>query len=183
MADARNASGDIGIAPTCSTRSGLDDVPSSSPPARRFGATDVVDASARDPVEQIRELTGGGVDPAFECVGLKLTAEQSFACLRTAGTATIIGLLPIGTKRELHGFGFLRERRIQGCSMGSNRLRTDMPRLVDWYLKGRPHRDDTVSSRIRLDDVNEGFAAMKRGGVARSVIVFDGPGGTAAART
>jgi S-(hydroxymethyl)glutathione dehydrogenase/alcohol dehydrogenase len=141
--------------------------------ARRFGATDVVDASAGDPVEQIRELTAGGVDHAFECIGLKLTAEQSFACLRTAGTATIIGLLPIGTKLELHGFDFLRERRIQGCSMGSNRFRTDMPRLVDWYMKGRLRLDEMVSSRIRLDQVNEGFAAMKRGGVARSVIMFD----------
>lgn len=141
--------------------------------ARTFGATDVVDASDGDAVEQIRELTGGGVQYAFECIGLKQTAEQSFACLRAGGTATIIGMIPIGTKIELHGFDFLRERRIQGSMMGSNRFRTDMPRLVEFHRQGRLRLAELVSARIPLERINEGFEAMKRGGVARSVIVFD----------
>jgi S-(hydroxymethyl)glutathione dehydrogenase/alcohol dehydrogenase len=141
--------------------------------SKLFGATDFVDASAGSAVEQIQALTGGGVHYAFECVGLKQTAEQSFASLRPRGVSTLIGMIPLGTKIELHGFDFLRERRIQGSAMGSNRFRTDMPRLIDFYLQGRLHLKDMVSNRISLNQINEGFAALKKGGLARSVIVFD----------
>ncbi|HEY2561398.1 MAG TPA: Zn-dependent alcohol dehydrogenase [Caldimonas sp.] len=141
--------------------------------ARRFGATDVLDASGSDNVvKRIVELSSGGVHYSFECIGLKSTAEQSFSALRSGGTATLIGMIPVGTKIELHGPDFLRERRIQGCMMGSNRFRTDMPRLIEFYLQGRLHLQEMVSARIRLDEINEGFAALKTGGVARSVIVF-----------
>jgi S-(hydroxymethyl)glutathione dehydrogenase/alcohol dehydrogenase len=141
--------------------------------ARAFGATDVVDASDGDAAKKIVELTSGGVDHAFECIGLKQTAEQAFGCLRSGGTATIIGMIPIGTKIELHGFDFLRERRIQGSMMGSNRFRTDMPRLIEFYMQGRLKLKEMVSARIPIDRINEGFAAMKQGGVARSVVVFE----------
>lgn len=141
--------------------------------AKAFGATDVIDAGEGDTVKRIVELTGGGVHYSFECIGLKSTAEQSFSCLRSGGTATLIGMIPVGTRIELHGVDFLRERRIQGCMMGSNRFRTDMPRLIEFYLQGRLHLDQMVSQRIRLEQINEGFAAMKSGGIARSVIVFD----------
>jgi S-(hydroxymethyl)glutathione dehydrogenase/alcohol dehydrogenase len=117
-------------------------------------------------------LSDGGVHHSFECIGLKATAEQSFSALRSGGTATLIGMIPVGTKIELHGPDFLRERRIQGCMMGSNRFRTDMPRLIEFYLQGRLHLQEMVSARIRLDEINAGFAALKTGGVARSVIVF-----------
>ena len=105
--------------------------------ARSFGATDVVDANEGDTVKRIVELTGGGVQYSFECIGLKATAEQSFSALRSGGTATLIGMIPVGTKIELHGVDFLRERRIQGCMMGSNRFRTDMPQ-ADRVLPARP---------------------------------------------
>ena len=141
--------------------------------ARSFGATDVVDASEGDTVKRIVELTGGGVQYSFECIGLKATAEQSFSALRSGGTATLIGMIPVGTRIELHGVDFLRERRIQGCMMGSNRFRTDMPRLIEFYLQGRLHLAEMVSARIGLAQINEGFAALKAGGVARNVIVFD----------
>lgn len=141
--------------------------------ARAFGATDVVDATDSDTVvKRLRELTGGGVHYSFECIGLKTTAEQAFSCLRPGGTATIIGMIPVGTKIELHGVDFLAERKIQGSMMGSNQFRTDMPRLIDFYLQGKLKLDQMVSSRIRLDQINEGFATLKQGGVARNVIVF-----------
>lgn len=140
--------------------------------ARKFGATDVVDASAGDPAAQVLELTSGGVHYAFECVGLKQTVEQAFGMLRPGGTATIIGMVPFGTKVELHGADFLRERRIQGSAMGSNRFRVDMPRLVDFYLQGKLHLDQMISGRLPLEKINEGFDAMKKGGIARNVIVF-----------
>ncbi len=141
--------------------------------AKSFGATDTVDANEGDTVKRVVALTGGGVHYSFECIGLKATAEQSFSCLRSGGTATLIGMIPVGTKIELHGVDFLRERRVQGCMMGSNRFRTDMPRLIEFYLQGRLHLAEMVSARIALAQINEGFAALKAGGVARNVIVFE----------
>ena len=140
--------------------------------AKQFGATDTLVASA-DVHKQVLEMTKGGVHYSFECIGLKQTTEQSFAMLRPGGTATVVGMIPVGTKIELKGTDFLGERRIQGCMMGSNRFRLDMPRLVDFYLQGRLHLDQMISGRLKLDQINEGFDAMRRGGVARNVIVFD----------
>lgn len=140
--------------------------------AAKLGATDLIDASRVDPVEAVMELTGG-VHHAIECLGLKKTAEQSFQMLAIGGTATIVGMVPFGEKLEFHGFDFLRGRKVQGSSMGSNRFRTDMPRLIELYMQGRLHLDDWVSDVIRLDQINEGFDNMKAGKVMRSVIKFD----------
>ena len=93
--------------------------------------------------------------------------------MRNGGTATVIGMIPIGTNVELHGVDFLFEKKIQGSNMGSNQFRTDMPRLVDMYLDGRLMLDEMVSARISLEEINEGFEAMKAGSVTRSVITFD----------
>jgi S-(hydroxymethyl)glutathione dehydrogenase/alcohol dehydrogenase len=141
--------------------------------ARELGATHTVDASAGDPVKAIRELTGGGVEYAFEAIGLKRAAEQAFECLRPGGTATVIGMIPVGQRIELEGSVFLREKKIQGCSMGSNRFKVDMPRYVDLYLQGRLKLDEMITRRGRLGDVNEAFRAMKAGEVARTVLMFD----------
>ncbi|MCY4231208.1 MAG: Zn-dependent alcohol dehydrogenase [Alphaproteobacteria bacterium] len=140
--------------------------------AREFGATHTIDANEQDMVGEVRELTGGGVHHAIECIGLKATSENAFRMIRPGGTATIVGMVPVGTKIELHGPEFLREKRIQGSTMGSNRFRVDMPRLVDFYLNGRLHLDEMISQRIELKDINEAFDDMKSGSVARSVIMF-----------
>ena len=141
--------------------------------AKELGATHLVDASAGDPVEKIRELTGGGVDYAFEAIGLGKVATQAFDCLRPGGTATIIGMIPVGEKVELEGTAFLSEKKIQGCTMGSNRFRVDMPRYIDFYLQGRLMLDEMITKRAKLEDVNEAFRAMKAGEVARTVLMFD----------
>lgn len=141
--------------------------------ARDFGATDLVNAGEGDPVQQVLELTGGGVKYSFEAIGLKVAAEQAFGMLAAGGTATVIGMIPIGQNVELPGVAFLSEKKIQGSNMGSNRFRVDMPRYIDMYMDGRLKLDELVSARIGLDEVNDGFAAMKSGSVARSVIVFD----------
>ncbi len=140
--------------------------------ATKLGATEVINPEDGDPVERIKELTGGGVQHAIECLGLKITAEQSFQMLGIGGTATIVGMVPFGQKLELHGIDFLRERKIQGSSMGSNRFRVDMPKMIEFYLSGRLHLDDWVSATIKLEEINEGFEAMKEGRVVRSVIDF-----------
>src|SRR6516225_1949318 len=140
--------------------------------AKRLGATDSVDASAGDPVEEIQKLTGGGVDYAFEAIGLKKAAEQAFNSLKPGGTATVIGMIPVGQKVEVDGFMFLTERKLQGTNMGSNRFRIDMPRYLDFYLQGRLKLDEMISRRGKLEDVNEAFRAMKAGEVARTVLMF-----------
>jgi S-(hydroxymethyl)glutathione dehydrogenase/alcohol dehydrogenase len=151
----------------------VDVVESKLATARELGATHIVDASSRDPVEAIRDMTGGGVDYSFEAIGLKVAAEQCFECIRPGGTATIIGMIPVGEKVELDGPSFLREKKIQGSSMGSNRFRTDMPKYIDFYLQGRLNLDDMITRRGRLEDINEAFRAMKAGEVARTVLMFD----------
>ncbi|MEK7806546.1 MAG: Zn-dependent alcohol dehydrogenase, partial [Chloroflexota bacterium] len=151
----------------------IDEVETKLTLAREFGATDVVDASGGAVVEKVRDLTGGGVDYSFEAIGKKETAEQAFAMLRAGGAATIIGMIPQGVKIELDGASFLRERRIQGSSMGSNRFRIDMPRYIEFYRQGRLKLDQLVSQRLTLEQVNVAFEDMKQGHVARSVISFN----------
>ncbi len=141
--------------------------------ARTFGATDVIDASQDDPVKAVRELTQGGVHYAFEAIGLKQTCEQAFKMCRPGGTATVIGMVPVGTQLEIHAPELLREKKLQGSNMGSNRFRVDMPRYVDFYMQGRLKLDEMISQTIRLDQINEAFAELRTGKVARSVITFD----------
>ena len=140
--------------------------------AKEFGATDVIDASQDDPVKVIRDITGGGVHYSFEAVGLKVTAEQSFRSLKRGGTATIIGMVPVGTNVELHGPEFLQEKKIQGSTMGSNRFRVDMPRLVEMYLRGDLKLDQMISGRLKLEQINDAMDDLKAGEVARNVIAF-----------
>jgi S-(hydroxymethyl)glutathione dehydrogenase/alcohol dehydrogenase len=151
----------------------IDMVPSKLELARKFGATDVVNAKDKDAVGEVMEMTQGGVHYSFEAIGLKKTTEQAFKMLRRGGTATVIGMIPVGTMVEFHGPEFLMERKIQGSNMGSNRFRVDMPRFVDFYLSGKLHLDDMISRRIKLEDVNDGLKALEKGEVARSVIVFN----------
>jgi S-(hydroxymethyl)glutathione dehydrogenase / alcohol dehydrogenase len=140
--------------------------------ARKMGATDAVNPKKGDPVQQVKELTSGGVDYSFEAIGLKIAAEQAFGMLKNGGTATVIGMIPLGQKVELPGVDFLFEKKIQGSSMGSNRFRTDMPKYVDMYLQGKLNLDDMVSKRIKLADVNDAFASLEKGEVARQVIMM-----------
>jgi S-(hydroxymethyl)glutathione dehydrogenase / alcohol dehydrogenase len=141
--------------------------------AQDFGATDVINASGIDLVAAVREMTKGGVEFSFEAIGLKVAAEQAFGMLAKGGTATVIGMIPVGEEVSIPGYALLEGRSLQGSNMGSNRFRVDMPRYVDLYMQGRLKLDELVSSRIKLDQINEGFAAMKTGTIARNVITFD----------
>jgi S-(hydroxymethyl)glutathione dehydrogenase/alcohol dehydrogenase len=141
--------------------------------ALRLGATDYVDSSAGDPVAAVRELTGGGVDHAFEAVGLGVTSAQAFAMARRGGTATVIGMFKPGEQVSISGLELLQEKKLQGSLMGSNRFRTDIPRYVDLYLRGRLRLDDLISARTTLAGVNEAYAHLGTGAVARQVILFD----------
>jgi S-(hydroxymethyl)glutathione dehydrogenase/alcohol dehydrogenase len=151
----------------------VDRLPAKLELARKFGATDTVDASGGDAVQQVIEMTGGGVDHAFEAVGLKQTTEECFAMLAMRGTATVIGMIPIGTTVEIQGYELLMEKKLQGSTMGSTRFRIDMPLYLNLYLQGRLNLDDLVSRRLKLSEINDGFDALKVGEIARSVVVMD----------
>jgi len=151
----------------------IDAQPAKEALARAFGATDFICAADANPVKAVRELTGGGIEHAFECIGLTATAEQAFAMLGRGGTATVVGMIPVGQNVQISGAALLQERRLQGSFMGSNRFPVDMPRLIDFYMQGRLKLDELISRRIRLDQVNEAFAEMQTGQIARSVIMFD----------
>ncbi len=151
----------------------VDRVPAKLELARKFGATDVVNAAEKDAVMEVIEMTGGGVHYSFEAVGLKVTTEQAFQMLRRGGTATVIGMIPVGTMVELHGVDFLAEKKLQGSRMGSNHFRVDMPRFVDFYLAGKLHLDDMISAHVQLADINDAFKQLETGEVARNVIMFE----------
>lgn len=141
--------------------------------AVKFGATDVVDATGADPVQAVVDLTAGGAHHVIEAIGRKETAEQAFAMLAPGGTATLVGMIPVGTTIELPGVDFLAERRIQGSQMGSNRFRIDIPRYAQMYLGGSLLLDELISARIRLDEINDAFEGLRTGVTARSVVIFD----------
>ncbi len=140
--------------------------------AKKFGATDSIDASATDPVAELLELTSGGVDHAFDAIGLPTTPAQAFGMLKPGGTATVIGMVPVGAMVELHGVDFLAEKRIQGSCMGSNQFRTDAQRFIDFYFDGRLEIDSLITDRIDLNQVNDAMKALETGEVTRNVIVF-----------
>ncbi len=152
----------------------IDHIPIKLELARSFGATDTLNAIAADFAEEVRELTLGGVDYTFEATGVKALVEQAVAMLAPGGVATLLGHPPQGSKAEFDIDNFIpSEKTIKGCLAGSLRPRVDIPRYIDLYLDGRLEIDALISNRRPLDEVNEAFASLERGEVARSVIVFD----------
>jgi S-(hydroxymethyl)glutathione dehydrogenase/alcohol dehydrogenase len=140
--------------------------------ARHFGATDVVDASAADPVDRVRALTGGGVDHAFEVVGGSGTIEAAFAMLRPRGTATVLGVAHPDARVGIGALALLDERRLQGSQLGSTSFRHDVALFAELYLQGRILLDELISERIALADVNEAMASMDDSSGARQLVTF-----------
>jgi S-(hydroxymethyl)glutathione dehydrogenase/alcohol dehydrogenase len=141
--------------------------------AIKLGATDVVDALAPDAAAQIQELTKGGVDHAIEAVGRPASGELAVKSLRRGGTATILGMMPLNHSVGLSAMDLLSGKKLQGAIMGMNRFPVDMPRLVNFYMRGLLDLDSIIAERIPLEQINDGFDKMKSGASARSVIVFD----------
>ena len=141
--------------------------------ARAFGATDAIDGSQGNVVEQAMALTGGrGVDHVIEAIGLKQTIEDGFAMLAKGGLETIAGVARFDAKIELPALAFLREKRVQGTHMGGVRNSIDIPRYVDFYMDGLLKLDEMISRRRPLSEINEAFDDMQSGALARSVIVL-----------
>ncbi|KUO53285.1 MAG: alcohol dehydrogenase [Sphingomonadales bacterium BRH_c3] len=151
----------------------VDPVPEKRELAMVLGATHTVDAKASDAAQQIIAISKGGVHHAIEAVGRQASADLSVACLRRGGTATILGMMPLDCKVGLGALDLLSGKKLQGAIMGMNHFPVDLPRLVDFYLRGLLDLDTIIAERIPLERINEGFEKMKGGHSARSVVVFD----------
>jgi S-(hydroxymethyl)glutathione dehydrogenase/alcohol dehydrogenase len=142
--------------------------------ARSFGATHTIDASRKSVVDEVRGLTGGrGADYAFDAIGSEATTVQILEAIRPGGTAVIVGMAPASARPPINPYVMaLQEKAIRGTLYGSVRPNIDFPILVDLYLSGRLQLDPLVSRTYSLDEINDGFAAMRTGQVARGVVVF-----------
>ncbi len=153
---------------------GIDRDPRKLEPARRFGATHLIDASTEDPVARVRELTGGfGADVCIEAVGHPAVMEQAFFARDLAGTLVQVGVPTPDMRIDLPMIEFFgRGGRMKPSWYGDCLPSRDFPMLVDLYLQGRLDLDGFVSETIALEDVEEAFGRMQRGEVLRSVVVL-----------
>ncbi|KAA0073963.1 Zn-dependent alcohol dehydrogenase [Tardiphaga sp. P9-11] len=139
--------------------------------ALKFGATHFVNPSAGDAVATVRKLSGGGVDHAFEVIGLVPTSQQAVQMARVGGGAYLIGLHRPGMEMALQGLDVIvRQVKLQGVFMGSSNIKHDVPMYADLYLQGRFNLDDLISRTINISEINQAYEDLKRGAVARSVI-------------
>ncbi|MBA3655676.1 MAG: Zn-dependent alcohol dehydrogenase [Actinobacteria bacterium] len=143
--------------------------------AKDFGATATVNASQADPVSQVMSMTEQrGADVSFEVIGLQQTIEQTITMTRRGGQAILVGVPRMDVMITLPAFlgVVLAEKTIKGCWYGSSNVQQDVPKLVDLYKLGDLKLDELISRTISLEDVNDAFAAMQTGEVARSVIQY-----------
>jgi S-(hydroxymethyl)mycothiol dehydrogenase len=152
----------------------IDTVATKLDTARRFGATDVVDASAGGIVDRVRALAEEGVDLAYDAVGASASVQQVVDVLGEGGTATLIGIPADDSRISLDATKvFDLGLTIRVCYSGNCEPAEFLPYLASLYLDGRLDLDAMVSQTIRLHDVQDAFAAMERGAVIRSVISFE----------
>jgi len=154
---------------------GVDINPERQAMARAFGMTHFVNPKEikGDIVAHIVELTGGGADYSFECIGNTTTMRQALECChRGWGVSTVIGVAGAGQEISTRPFQLVTGRVWKGSAFGGARGRTDVPRIVDWYMDGKINIDDLITHVMPLEDINKGFDLMHEGKSIRSVVVF-----------
>jgi len=153
---------------------GVDLNPGREAMARKFGMTDFIDpTSVANVVDAIVQLTDGGADYSFECIGNTTTMRQALECCHKGwGQSIIIGVAPSGAEISTRPFQLVTGRQWKGSAFGGARGRTDVPKIVDWYMDKKIAIDELITHRLKLEDINEGFALMKRGESIRSVVVY-----------
>ncbi len=144
--------------------------------ARQFGATHFVDASAEKVQEAVVDLTRGGCDWVFECVGHKRVIEEAIGYLDWAGSLVILGVTPFGTGIEFRPEDIFLDKSILGCRYGSSRPQRDIPRFADLYLSGKFMLDELVTKVYPMDAIGEVFEDMEAGRLARGVLELGGRG-------
>ena len=153
---------------------GIDLNPRREAMARKFGMTHFVNPKDHDNlVDHLVQLTGGGADYSFECIGNTTTMRQALECChRGWGKSVIIGVAEAGQEIATRPFQLVTGRVWMGSAFGGARGRSDVPKIVDWYMDGKLNIDDLITHRLPLERINEGFELMKRGESIRSVVVY-----------
>ena len=122
---------------------------------------------------EIVSMTGGGVDYSFECIGHVGVMRQALECCHKGwGTSVIIGVAGAGQEIATRPFQLVTGRNWRGSAFGGARGRTDVPRIVDWYMEGKINVDDLITHTLSLEEINHGFELMHEGKSIRSVVVY-----------
>jgi S-(hydroxymethyl)glutathione dehydrogenase/alcohol dehydrogenase len=153
---------------------GVDINPARSEMARRFGMTQFVNPlDVPNLVDHLVQLTDGGADFSFECIGNVQTMRQALECTHKGwGRSIVIGVAPAGAEIATRPFQLVTGRKWEGSAFGGARGRTDVPKIVDWVMDGKLKIDELITHKLKLEDINEGFALMERGESIRSVVVL-----------
>jgi S-(hydroxymethyl)glutathione dehydrogenase/alcohol dehydrogenase len=153
---------------------GIDINPAREAMAREFGMTHFINPrNVPNVVDAIVQLTDGGADYSFECIGNTATMRQALECCHKGwGRSIIIGVAAAGQEIATRPFQLVTGRKWEGSAFGGARGRTDVPRIVDWYMEGKIRIDPLITHTLKLEDINHGFELMERGESIRSVVVF-----------
>jgi S-(hydroxymethyl)glutathione dehydrogenase/alcohol dehydrogenase len=153
---------------------GVDINPAKRAIAEKFGMTDFVNPKEVDNVVQaIIEMTGGGVDYSFECIGNVTLMRQALECtVRGWGQSIIIGVAGAGQEIATRPFQLVTGRNWRGTAFGGAKGRTDVPKIVDWYMNGKINIDDLITHTMPLSDINKAFDLMHDGSSIRSVVLY-----------
>jgi S-(hydroxymethyl)glutathione dehydrogenase/alcohol dehydrogenase len=157
---------------------GIDLNPAREAMARQFGMTHFINpndlkALGTSVVDAIVQLTDGGADYSFECIGNTTTMRQALECCHKGwGRSIIIGVAAAGQEIATRPFQLVTGRKWEGSAFGGARGRTDVPKIVDWYMDGKISIDPLITHTLKLEDINHGFELMERGESIRSVVVY-----------
>ncbi len=154
---------------------GVDLNPDRKPLAEKFGMTHFVHSKdlKGDLVPYLVNLTKGGADYSFECIGNTTTMRQALECCHKGwGVSVIIGVAGAGEEISTRPFQLVTGRVWKGSAFGGARGRTDVPKIVDWYMEKKINIDDLITHQLKLEDVNQGFELMKQGKSIRSVVLY-----------
>jgi S-(hydroxymethyl)glutathione dehydrogenase/alcohol dehydrogenase len=153
---------------------GIDLNPERKVLAKKFGMTHFIDASMTDTlVADIIDLSNGGVDYSFECIGnVNVMRDALECCHKGWGESVIIGVAGAGQEISTRPFQLVTGRVWRGTAFGGAKGRTDVPKIVDWYMDGKINIDDLITHTMPLEEINEGFDLMHEGKSIRSVVTF-----------
>ncbi len=154
---------------------GVDTNPDKKAWGERFGMTHFVNPKEveGDMVPYLVDLTGGGADYTFECIGNVNLMRQALECAHKGwGESIIIGVAPAGAEISTRPFQLVTGRTWKGTAFGGARGRTDVPKIVDWYMQGKIEIDPMITHTLSLDEINKGFDLMHSGESIRSVVVY-----------
>jgi len=153
---------------------GIDTNPAKAPLAERFGMTDFINAAeSPDVVAEVIAMTNGGVDYSFECIGNVRVMRQALECCHKGwGTSVIIGVAGAGQEIATRPFQLVTGRNWRGSAFGGARGRTDVPKIVSWYMEGKINIDDLITHTMPLEEINTAFDLMHAGKSIRSVVLY-----------